>query len=190
MGLARRCWLEYTALRLTPGLSCPGVDHPHPRINQETTKLELGSRKVAKWQFSEQREAHISALPNQEPKTPWAELTWGPAHQWDELSHPSPPAQDLGWGCRYPKPRAPRVGRGWMSGLVPQAELLYKGRNTCRLPTETVNNVCARIPAPEPVGPGSHARVKLGLRGRGLAGGHGGLGTGSPWGGTWRFRED
>lgn len=132
---------------------------PHSRINQERSKLELGSRKVAKRYVSEQRGAHISALPGQEPKAPRAELTWGPAHK---LSRPLPLAQGLGQGCWYPKSRAPRVGRGWMSGLVPRPELLHKGRNTCGLPAETVNNACARIPAPEPAGLGSRAREKPG----------------------------
>jgi len=122
----------------------------HSGTNQERTKLELGSRKVTKQQASEQRGAHISALSGQEPEAPWAELTWGPAHQWGELSHPLPPAQGLEWGCRYLKPRAPHGHRGWESRLIPRDELLRQGRNTCKLPGKTINNVCTTTPASEP----------------------------------------
>lgn len=52
------------------------------------------------------------------------------------------------------------VCRRWMSGLIPWAELLHKSRITCRLPGKTVNNVCARIPSPEPVGPWSRVQGK------------------------------
>lgn len=141
---------------------------------------------MAKRQVSEQRGAHISCLPGQEPKAPRAELTWGPAHKWDELSCPLPPAQGLGQGCRYRKPRTPRAGRGCMSRLIPQAELLHKGWNTCGLLGETINNICARIPAPEPVGLGSHAHGKLGLGRWGLLG----WARGAPRGRRRHFRED
>lgn len=95
--------------------------------------MELGSGEVAKGHVWERRGAHTSVLRSQQHQTPQAELTRCPTHKREELSHPLSSAQGLGWGCRYPKPKAPYAGRGRMSGLIPGAGLLHKGRNTCGL---------------------------------------------------------